>query len=264
MSALQFETPENVSVNFSPAGLGTRFIAWFVDQIFIWLFTIVLLIGLIIIGASFAGLEQYFDDIDPDNNDSVMIFVGIITLVWGLGSFVYFGAFELLMRGQTPGKRMSKIRVVKSDGFSLDASGIVVRNIFRVVDHIPLLWVVPLLSAKAQRAGDMVAGTVVVSEEQDELSDIRTELAERSALESEFRFQPSELKKLSDVDLRAIDQLLGRWSTLPSQQREMLLENMTRKIVARLNLEEPEVARRLKFMEDLLAAELRRQHQGLG
>ena len=264
MSALHFETPENVSVNFSPAGLGTRFIAWFVDQIFIWLFTILLMILLVVIGTSFLGIEKYFGEFDEDSNDSIMIFVGILSLVWGLGSFIYFGAFELLMRGQTPGKRMSKIRVVKSDGFSLDASGIFIRNIFRVVDQIPLLWIVPLLSAKAQRAGDMVAGTVVVSDEQEELSEVRIELAERSALESEFRFQPSELSKLSDVDLRAIEQLLERWSTLPVEQREKLLESMTKKIVTKLNLEAPETANRLKFIEDLLAAELRRQHRGLG
>ena len=110
----------------------------------------------------------------------------------------------------------------------------------------------------------MVAGTVVVSDEQEELSEVRIELAERSALESEFRFQPSELSKLSDVDLRAIEQLLERWSTLPVEQREKLLESMTKKIVTKLNLEAPETANRLKFIEDLLAAELRRQHRGLG
>lgn len=264
MSALQFETPENVSVNFSTAGLGTRFVAWFVDQIFIWLFTFLLMILLVVIGASFLGIERYLGEFDPDSNDSVMIFIGIISLVWGLGSFIYFGTFELLMKGQTPGKRMSKIRVVKADGFSLDAPGIFVRNVFRIVDQIPLLWIVPLLSAKAQRAGDMVAGTVVISDEQQELSVVRTELAERSALESEFRFQPSELNKLSDVDIQAMEQLLERWSRLPAEQREKLLESMTKKIVTKLSLEEPEVSSRLKFMEDLLAAELRRQHRGLG
>lgn len=180
MSDLHFETPENVSVNFSPAGLGTRYVAWFVDQIFVWVLTIGLLFALICAGASFQGLRELVVGLDEGDSESVMIFIGIIMLVWGLGSFVYFGLCEFFMRGQTPGKRMSHIRVIKADGFSLDGPSILVRNVFRVLDHIPVLWIVPVLSVRSQRTGDMIAGTVVVSDEQQELSAVRTELAERS------------------------------------------------------------------------------------
>jgi uncharacterized RDD family membrane protein YckC len=264
MSNLHFETPENVSVNFSPAGLGTRYVAWFVDQIFVWVLTIGLLFVLLCAGASFQGLAEVVSGLDDGNSESVMIFIGIIMLVWGLGSFVYFGLCEFFMRGQTPGKRMSNIRVIKADGFSLDAPSILVRNVFRVLDHIPVLWIVPVLSVRSQRAGDMIAGTVVVSDEQQELSAVRTELAERSALESEFRFDPTGLSQLNDVDLQGSEQLLERWSSLPVQQREQLLATMVESLTGKLNVEAPEPSQRLRFLEDLLAAELRRQQRGLG
>ncbi|MEZ6129851.1 MAG: RDD family protein [Planctomycetaceae bacterium] len=264
MAGLQFETPENVSVDFSPAGLGTRFVAWFVDQIFVWILTIALILAAACAGVSVQGVEELFRGVDEGDGESAMIIVGLVMLIWGLGSFVYFGACELFMRGQTPGKRISRIRVVKADGFSLDAPGILIRNVFRVVDQIPALWIVPVLSARSQRAGDMVAGTVVVSDETPNLSSVRIELAERSALESEFRFQQSGLATLTDVDVRGVEQLLARWNSMASEQREMLLEKMTTTLSRKLNMDPPPPHQRLRFAEDLLAAELRRQHRGLG
>jgi hypothetical protein len=201
---------------------------------------------------------------EDGQNDAGLIFVGLIMLVWGLGSFMYFGLCELFMRGQTPGKRLSKIRVVKSDGFSLDAQSILIRNIFRVLDHLPPLWIVPLLSAKAQRLGDMVAGTVLVSDEQLELSSVRTELAERPALESHFRFHSATLAKLSDTDVLAVEQLLDRWDSLKPEQREKLLEVVVVPLAQKLLVDVPYSSQRLLFLEDLLAAEIRRQHRGLG
>jgi len=264
MAGLQFETPENVSVDFSAAGLGTRYVAWFVDQVFVWILTIALIFVAACAGVSVQGAEELFRGVDEGDGESAMIIVGLVMLVWGLGSFVYFGACELFMRGQTPGKRMSKIRVVKADGFSLDAPSILIRNVFRVLDQIPALWIVPVLSARSQRAGDMVAGTVVVSDEQPDLSAVRIELAERSALESEFRFQPSSLSNLTDVDMRAVEQLLERWNSLRAEQREPLLEKITTTLSRKLKVDAPPPDQRLQFAEDLLAAELRRQHRGLG
>lgn len=188
--------------------------------------------------------------------------VGLIMLVWGLGSFIYFGASELFLRGQTLGKRMLQIRVVKADGFALDAASILVRNVFRVVDHVPLLWIVPVLSQRGQRLGDMVAGTVVVLDGKNELSPVRTELAERSALESEFRFGASALTRLTENDLHAVEKLLERWSTLSEEQQEQLLGTMLPPLCRKLHMEIPE--RGVQFLEDLLAAELRRQRRSLG
>lgn len=263
MSSLQFETPENVSIDFRPAGLGTRFVAWFVDQILVWFATFLLIIVVLVVGSSFTFVDDIMRDVDADPSSAPFYAAAFIALVWGLGSFIYFGATELFMRGQTPGKRLSKIRVVKSDGFSLDGTSILVRNIFRVLDHLPPLWIVPLLSARGQRAGDMVAGTVVVSDDHQVLSEVRAELAQRSALESEFRFDASALRQLDVKDIQGVEMLLERWNTIPEPQRISLAQTMTQALSQKLSLDQPPAEQHVRFLEDLLAAEVRRQQRGL-
>ena len=143
-----------------------------------------------------------------------MYFVGIATLVMGLASFVYFGASELFLRGQTFGKRACKIRVVKTNGFALDAGSILLRNLFRVADHIPLLWIVPVVSQQSQRFGDMVAGTIVVNDQTEDLSSVRQQLAERPAAEARFRFDHAKLGRLRPSDVEAVERILERWPSL--------------------------------------------------
>ena len=129
----------------------------------------------------------------------------IAWLFWGLGSFLYFTLCELFWRGQTFGKWACGVRVVKADGFSLDDPSILLRNIFRIVDQIPPLWIVPVLSPRSQRFGDMVAGTVVVSDRRDELEDVRTMVLQRPAAECRFRFDGTMLTLALPMDIEAVE-----------------------------------------------------------
>lgn len=261
---ISFESPENIPIQYELAGLGTRFVAWFVDQVLLWLLTIALLISLAIAGISAEGLFESFNEEATDDPDSVALYLfGLMALIWGLGSFVYFGLSELLLRGQTVGKRVSRIRVVNASGFGLDPTSILVRNLFRVADHVPLLWIIPVMSGRSQRAGDMVAGTVVVSDDPQTLTDVRAELSERTASEAEFRFGEKALAKLRSEDFLTIEKILDRWEDLPEGQRNSLLNTMVEPLAKRLAMDPPDENRRLRFLEDLLAAEIRRQHRAL-
>lgn len=263
--AIQFETPENIELSFTIAGLGTRFVAWFVDNLLMFLLLFVLFVLLISGGAITDSILTPFDGIaDSDGPEVTMWLIGLFIMFWGLGSFVYYGLFELFMRGQTPGKRMSQIRVVKSDGFSLDAVSILVRNIFRVLDHIPVLWIVPLASASGLRFGDMVAGTIVVQDEVTDLGTVREKFASRPASEAQFRFAPSALKLLRPSDVKAVEQLLERWNDLPVNRGTELRDQIVSGLVKRMELEMPADPERLRFLEDLLAAEYRHQNRRLG
>ena len=117
MSSLEFETPENVSVEFAPAGLGTRFLAWFTDQLLVWLLTFFLIIGLIIAAVSLAGIEEFVTDLEEGDSNAELYLIGFMIVVWGLGSFLYFGMCELLMRGQTPVNAWRKSALSKSTAF---------------------------------------------------------------------------------------------------------------------------------------------------
>ena len=86
-------------------------------------------------------------------------------LQWG-----YFALFEGLWHGQTPGKRVAKIRVIQQSGRAITIFESLSRNLVRVVDFLPAFYVVGTISIfitkRNQRLGDLVAGTLVVHEGQ--------------------------------------------------------------------------------------------------
>ncbi|MCA9068674.1 MAG: RDD family protein [Planctomycetaceae bacterium] len=263
-NSLQFETPENVQVQYKPAGLGTRFLAWFIDQFLVWTVLFVLILLLTVVGTSLEVLDDWLVSGSGDPAEMEAYVVGVIVLLFGLGSFVYFTAAELFMHGQTVGKRASKIRVVKLDGFSLDAGSIFLRNVFRVIDNIPVTWIIPVMSKRSQRMGDMASGTIVVSDEPPELTNIRVELSGQKAIEAEFRFDSRALGELKPNDIKAVEQLLERWQDLPFAQRNQLAHQIIAALAKKMNVDRPPRERELRFLEDLLAAELRRQNRLLG
>jgi uncharacterized RDD family membrane protein YckC len=276
MSAnITFETPENIQVAYQPAGLGTRFVAWFVDNILMFAITIAIFFILMCSGVISESVVR--DVVEPGRElarrsqqtpgeppQVVLYFVGLFLLVSGVGSFIYYGASELFLRGQTVGKRMSGIRVVRLDGFALDPGGIFVRNIFRAIDHLPPLWLVPLISKKSQRLGDMVAGTVVVFDNPESISDLRLSLSQRPSGEAKFVFDATALKRARSQDFAAVEKILERWEQLTASQQQTFLGQLVPPLAARLKTELPPDDQRLQFLHDLLAAEYRRQHRSLG
>lgn len=273
-TAIGFETPENVQIQYQSAGLGHRFIAWLVDQILVFVLCIVLSFLLVLIGL-FVGtvvddllkfMGQRLEDATNDQSAGTQValyFVGIATILWSFSSFLYFAGCELFMRGQTIGKRVVGVRVVKANGFSLDPLSILLRNIFRVVDQFSPLWIVPVLSSRSQRFGDMVAGTIVVFDKPAPLSPVRQELAHRTAAEAKFRFDSSSLGRLGPIDFEAVELLLDRWDDVPQAQLLSLLDTMIAPLARRLRVDVPPAADHLAFLEDLLSAEYRRQSRSL-
>jgi len=258
MERIEFETPENVKVGYELAGLGSRFLAWFTDQLLLTVIGFIVVLGLIFGGIAVESNFGIFED------NGVPYALGIGIVIIGLGNFVYFVLCELLMRGQTVGKRQVNIRVVKANGFSLDAGSIIIRNLFRVLDHIPVMWVVPFFSGRSQRLGDMVAGTVLILDEPPKLQGLREILMARKPAERVFRFTPSSLQKLTATDYHAIEKLLERWGDLPGEQRESISATMVTGIVQRLAVDPPMPDQRRQFLEDLLSLEYQRQHRQVG
>lgn len=87
--------------------------------------------------------------------------IGISYFLW----IIYYTYFEGTS-GQTIGKRVMNIRVISADGGQLTMLQAFVRNVLRIVDYLPTLYILGILlffvNSERQRIGDMVAGTVVV------------------------------------------------------------------------------------------------------
>jgi len=260
-SDIRFETPENVQISYQLAGLGTRFVAYVTDTLILIILALVLFFGVFITGAS-VDIVGRGSSISPQY--AVFYFLALFWLAYSLGNLLYFGACELLLRGQTIGKRSMSIRVVKADGFSLDPMAIFLRTIFRVVDHLPPLYLVPLLTGKSQRLGDLVAGTIVVNDEKAELGTLREELTGQKIVDSQFRFDVTSLGRARPQDIQAVEKLMERWSNIPEENRWELLHRIVPPLAARMQVDCPIAADWYACLRDLLAAEYRRQHRKLG
>jgi uncharacterized RDD family membrane protein YckC len=162
---LVIETPERVPLHFALASIGNRFLACAIDHALQ-----VLTIILVVIG--FTVLANYSTLSDRLSNAPKWVYAVLIVVLFLVVSG-YFAFFEWLWRGQTPGKRWLKLRVIREDGRPITFWEATVRNLLRSFDMMPApFYSIGLISifvtSTDQRVGDMVAGTVVVREREAE------------------------------------------------------------------------------------------------
>lgn len=156
MVELQINTTQNVNINFTAASVGERILAWGIDML------IKIAYGIVIYQIMFKvfKIDEFVQGMD--NWSQMAIF-----LVFYLPVIFYSLLFETLLDGQTPGKRILKIKVVKIDGYQATIADFAIRWLFRIVDLNMLSGVVALIaiitSPRNQRLGDMTAGTSVIS-----------------------------------------------------------------------------------------------------
>jgi uncharacterized RDD family membrane protein YckC len=161
---LSVETPEQVDLRFPVAGIGSRFLATLTDTIIIVLTYLLLILIAYITHAGRATVRSMDHQSSTAQNWWIAAFTILnFLIVWG-----YFALFETFWNGQTPGKRLLKIRVIKDSGRSITLFEALARNLIRVVDYMPglyLVGVIAMLCNRSQkRLGDLAAGTIVVHE----------------------------------------------------------------------------------------------------
>jgi uncharacterized RDD family membrane protein YckC len=165
---LNIETPEQVELEFSIAGLGSRFVAILIDSVLIagFYLAVFLVLALVFSSAMAAG-GKAGDELDTAGKWVLAAFIFLnFLLVWG-----YFALFEGLWRGQTPGKRVMKLRVIKDSGRQITFFEALARNLLRFVDYLPGMYLVGVITMlcnkRNKRLGDLAAGTVVPDQHHD-------------------------------------------------------------------------------------------------
>jgi len=166
-------TPESIAFTYELAGLGSRFLAVALD----FLIQAVVLFGvwfLLVLGADRTAEIGTALRLNGNQVASLFLAAGIIALFIIL--FGYFIVFEAAWNGQTPGKRLLGIRVVRDGGYPIDLGGAVLRNLVRVAEaafvYVPAA-ASALLSSQNKRLGDFVAGTIVVRDRAFEVTNPR-------------------------------------------------------------------------------------------
>ena len=159
---LIIETPEQTAIEFPLAGIGSRFLAVLLDSLLQVAAVIALLLifwGLTAV-TGFSGFGRY---------PTAGVWIGAIgILAYFVLMYGYFILFEAIWNGQTPGKRLTHLRVIKDSGQPITTIDSVGRNLMRIIDQLPFAYGIGVLCAwispQSKRLGDYVAGTVVVHE----------------------------------------------------------------------------------------------------
>ena len=154
-SVLTIRTPEGIVFSMQLAGPTTRFLAWSIDLAVVAVLYIILgniLSFFITFGA--LGLDWMLDFA----NAVMYVLMFVINIGYGI-------VLEWFWRGQTLGKYVMRLRVIDEQGLRLQFSQIVIRNLLRLVDSLPLFYlvggIVCVLNKKCQRLGDFAANTIV-------------------------------------------------------------------------------------------------------
>jgi uncharacterized RDD family membrane protein YckC len=147
-------TPEGVSLSVVLAGLGSRFVAYFID----FLIQVALFV-IFILALNVAH---------PTSSETgSLIESGAVSLFVFLDFIGYFVVCEMISSGRSIGKRANGLRVVRSDGGPVGFWSSTLRNIMRLIDMIPFPFylvgsVLILATTRNQRLGDLAGGTVVI------------------------------------------------------------------------------------------------------
>ena len=245
---LNIDTPEQVELEFAVAGLGSRFVAVLLDHLIQAGFYFVFIIfGAIVFGALANRINLL----------GKWVLAGFIAvnflLVWG-----YYTLFEAFWHGQTPGKHIMKLRVIKDSGRQITLFEAMSRNLLRIVDYLPafyLVGVITMLCTKRnQRLGDLAAGTIVVHERSDE----QPLLIERGTSIMPAQFAPGydplasaesaqeatslpadAVAKLGADDLLLIESFFARALDLSLATRAEIAARVARQMAAKMNVAVP-------------------------
>lgn len=249
---LSIETPELVALEFPLAGIGSRFIAIVIDS----------LLQAAIVLALFFGAMLFLPSLVKFEAASAKWFIAIVILVPFLLQWGYFALFEAFWNGQTPGKRVAKIRVIQQSGRAITLFESLARNLVRIIDFLPTSYITGVISifvtSRHQRLGDLVAGTLVVHESQTRESSalghtrLFTQTAPQAPAAPRATSLPSDaLSRLTAADLQAIEAFLERRLDMALEVRQSLALRLVASTAAQMNISAPAAMHPETFLEEV-------------
>lgn len=218
-------TPENVKLDYELAGIASRCGAAVID-ILIQIAAIAILVGV------YFGLEILLRFSAISWPTAVLIVLGFL-LWWG-----YYAFFETIWSGQTPGKRLLRLRAVKHGGTPVDVSSATIRSLIRAIDlGVFFIGVISMLvTSNTQRLGDLAAGTIVVKER----SEWKGDLAQPQRISADNCAEAALVKNIELVtpdQFETIKRFLDRGTELQPDIREQLAAKISGPLMQHLGIE---------------------------
>jgi uncharacterized RDD family membrane protein YckC len=212
----ELELPEEIDLQVELANVGSRTLAILVDLALgsLVLFIVYALTMLLARNLANDWLTQL-----SSNALKTVLMLLIFGFQWG-----YFNIFEWLWNGQTPGKRLLHLRVIKVDGSPVSGVDVLLRNLSRPIDTLGPMGLLGLLmifvSRKAQRLGDLMARTLVIHETQidwsifDQIEDASPTGAKAPGV------------RLTSAQWELLHRYLNRRDQLESEARQRLAQSL--------------------------------------
>jgi len=239
MNSIQINTSQNVNIQFQLASIGERMLAFTIDLfIKIAYFFVVYLILF-----KLFDFRKIFFGMDPWSIRAIWVIISLPTIFYTL-------AFESLTEGQTPGKRILKTKVVKTDGYQATFPDYLTRWYFRIIDIDLSSAVVGLVSMiinkDTKRLGDIAAGTAVISLK-NKFNINHTILVD---LQADYRPVFSQVVALSDNDMRII---VEHFNKAKVERNTRVLRKLVEKITETTGIiYRQEEYRRVQFIEQII------------
>jgi uncharacterized RDD family membrane protein YckC len=213
-------SPEHVPIALVPAGLGSRYAAFLLD------------LGLILGACTAIGILAS----SIPGIGMALVATACFVVFWS-----YPVLFEVFGAGQTPGKRVFRLRVVDGRGLPIRVEQSLVRNVVRILDMVPLGGLAIaccLLDPHQRRLGDLVADTLVVDETQPELPDVQLAGGRRHNSLRTPRVRRFVEHRLGVAEREFLLALCFRAPHLEERARYDLFESVGKHYRERLDLEE--------------------------
>jgi len=232
MSEFTIQTAQNVKIEQNLAGIGQRLFAFFIDMFFLALFYYFLLLlleksGIVEIGKSWA-------------------FVSVMSLPY----FLYYPVLQYWNNGQTIGKQILQLRVVKIDNTHPGLGDFLIRWVIRLFEVFPavvpgLALLVMVVNNKKQRLGDIAAKTTVISEVKK--TNLKQSIFED--IDKDYQALFKSVQKFSDKDIQLIKDVFREAKKRKNLQ---ILQALTRKIEETIHVNKPDDFSHSQFIDRII------------
>jgi uncharacterized RDD family membrane protein YckC len=250
---LTIDTPEQVAIRFPIAGIGSRFLALLTDSVVQGIAYAILFFIFFLILTSAPRLAGMIVDRAGEKWLIAAILLVVFLLRWG-----YYTVFEAFWNGQTPGKKLCRLRVIRDSGRQITFFESMTRNLIRAVDSLPGFYaigiVTMLCNRRSKRLGDFAAGTLVVHERAAE-PPLWGGSASRTITAGAFAATPAPppivdpyavdlpadaVARLTADDLNVIDHFFARAIDIDIARRHALAERLAQQMTAKMGIAMPE------------------------
>ena len=212
----ELELPEEIDLQLEVANVGSRTLAILID----------LGLGGLVLFIVYSIMALLARDVTTDwitQLGSNAMKTLLLLLIFGF-QWCYFNLFEWIWNGQTPGKRLLHLRVIKVDGTPVSWIDVLLRNLARPIDTFGPMGLIGLLmifvSRKAQRLGDLMARTLVIHETEIDWSIF--DQIESPAVSSQNQLIPAPAIRLTSAQWELLHRYLNRREHLQPEARQRL------------------------------------------